>query len=160
VRPLEKAHAGLLLADDGPTAPIPPPGRLRIDAGADTGTYTPEATAEAAPVTGHPSWSRNAMDRRFRQSAEPCQALTMSASIPAGRGHPVPVRRRPQDPARQGRRASEDRRRDRHRNASARIDGLRSSLSLLAIVALIALFATRRIPAQQPTGSPASESMT
>ena len=45
-------------------------------------------------------------------------------------------------------------------NASARIDGLRSSLSLLAIVALIALFATRRIPAQQPTGSPASESTT
>jgi hypothetical protein len=45
-------------------------------------------------------------------------------------------------------------------NASARIDGLRSSLSLLAIIALIALFATRRIPAQQPTGSPASESTT
>jgi len=42
-------------------------------------------------------------------------------------------------------------------NADARIDGLRSSLSLLAIVALIALFATRRIPAQQPTASPASE---
>jgi len=41
-------------------------------------------------------------------------------------------------------------------NADARIDGLRSSLSLLAIVALIALFATRRIPAQQPTASPAS----
>jgi len=43
-------------------------------------------------------------------------------------------------------------------NANARIDGLRSSLSLLALVALIALFATRRIPAQQPTGTPASES--
>jgi len=42
-------------------------------------------------------------------------------------------------------------------NANARIDGLRSSLSLLAIVALIALFATRRIPAQQPSASPASE---
>jgi MFS family permease len=42
-------------------------------------------------------------------------------------------------------------------NANARIDGLRSSLSLLAIVALSALFATRRIPAQQPTASPASE---
>src|SRR5215510_6858718 len=42
-------------------------------------------------------------------------------------------------------------------NTSARIDGLRSSLSLLAIVALIALFATRRIPAQQPAASPASE---
>ncbi len=42
-------------------------------------------------------------------------------------------------------------------NANARIDGLRSSLSLLAIVALIALFTTRRIPAQQPTGSPAGE---
>jgi MFS family permease len=42
-------------------------------------------------------------------------------------------------------------------NANARIDGLRSSLSLLAIVALIALFATRRIPAQQPAATPASE---
>jgi MFS family permease len=42
-------------------------------------------------------------------------------------------------------------------NASARIDGLQSSLSLLAIVALIALFATRRIPDRQPAaGEPAS----
>jgi hypothetical protein len=44
-------------------------------------------------------------------------------------------------------------------NAKARIDGLRSSLALLAIIALIALFATRRIPARQPTASPASEPM-
>jgi len=42
-------------------------------------------------------------------------------------------------------------------NANARIDGLRSSLALLAVVALLALFATRRIPAQQPTASPESE---
>ena len=42
-------------------------------------------------------------------------------------------------------------------NASARIDGLRSSLSLLALIALIALFASRRIPAQQPSVSPQSE---
>ena len=42
-------------------------------------------------------------------------------------------------------------------NANARIDGLRSALSLLAIVALIALFATRHIPTQQPSASPASE---
>jgi len=45
-------------------------------------------------------------------------------------------------------------------NADARIDGLRSSLSLLAVVALIALFATRRIPAQQPAASQASEAAT
>jgi hypothetical protein len=45
-------------------------------------------------------------------------------------------------------------------NANARIDGLRSSLSLLALVALIALFATRRIPAKQPAASPASEATT
>jgi MFS family permease len=45
-------------------------------------------------------------------------------------------------------------------NADARIDGLRSSLSLLAIVALIAFFATRRIPAHQPASSPASEAAT
>jgi MFS family permease len=42
-------------------------------------------------------------------------------------------------------------------NASARIDGLRSSLSLLAIIALIALFASRRIPAKQPSAAPAGE---
>jgi len=39
-------------------------------------------------------------------------------------------------------------------NADARIDGLRSSLSVLAVLALIALFTARRIPAQQP-GAPA-----
>ena len=39
-------------------------------------------------------------------------------------------------------------------NAKARIDGLRSSLSVLAI---IALFASRRIPAEQPSAAPASE---
>jgi hypothetical protein len=42
-------------------------------------------------------------------------------------------------------------------NANARIDGLRSALSLLAVVALIALFTTRHIPAQQPSASPASD---
>jgi len=42
-------------------------------------------------------------------------------------------------------------------NASARIDGLRASLSLLAVIALIALFASRRIPTQQPSAAPASE---
>ncbi len=42
-------------------------------------------------------------------------------------------------------------------NAKARIDGLRASLSLLAAIALIALFASRRIPAQQPSAAPTSE---
>ncbi len=42
-------------------------------------------------------------------------------------------------------------------NANARIAGLRMALSLLAIVALIALFASRRIPAQQPAAGPVSE---
>ena len=42
-------------------------------------------------------------------------------------------------------------------NANARIAGLRSSLSLLAVVALIALFATRRLPVRQPSASPANE---
>ncbi len=39
-------------------------------------------------------------------------------------------------------------------NAKARIKGLRASLSLLAVVALIALFASRRIPTQQPSPPP------
>ena len=38
-------------------------------------------------------------------------------------------------------------------NANARIAGLRASLSLLAVVALIALFTTRRIPARQPSAA-------
>jgi MFS family permease len=42
-------------------------------------------------------------------------------------------------------------------NATARIDGLRTALSLLALVALIALFASRRIPTQQPSAAPVSE---
>jgi len=42
-------------------------------------------------------------------------------------------------------------------NASARIAGLRTSLSVLAVIALIALFFSRRIPAKQPSAAPASE---
>jgi MFS family permease len=42
-------------------------------------------------------------------------------------------------------------------NADARIAGLRSSLSLLAVIALIALFFSRRIPTKQPSAAPASE---
>jgi MFS family permease len=42
-------------------------------------------------------------------------------------------------------------------NANARIDGLRASLSLLAVIALIAPIASRRIPVQQPSATPASE---
>ncbi len=38
-------------------------------------------------------------------------------------------------------------------NAAARINGLRASLSLLALVALIALFFSRRIPARQPSAA-------
>ena len=39
-------------------------------------------------------------------------------------------------------------------NEKARIDGLRASLSLLALIALLALFASRRIPAEQPSAVP------
>jgi MFS family permease len=42
-------------------------------------------------------------------------------------------------------------------NATARIDGLRASLSVLAVIALIAVFFGRRIPAHQPAAAPASE---
>ena len=42
-------------------------------------------------------------------------------------------------------------------NAKARIDGLRASLSVLAVIALIALFFSRRIPTRQPSAAPASE---
>ncbi len=42
-------------------------------------------------------------------------------------------------------------------NEKARIAGLRASLSLLALIALMALFASRRIPAEQPSAAPAGE---
>jgi MFS family permease len=42
-------------------------------------------------------------------------------------------------------------------NAQARIDGLRASLSVLAVIALIALFFSRRLPTKQPSAAPASE---
>ena len=42
-------------------------------------------------------------------------------------------------------------------NANARIDGLRASLSVLAVIALIALFFSRRIPTRQPSAAPARE---
>ncbi len=43
-------------------------------------------------------------------------------------------------------------------NATARIDGLRSSLSVLALIALIALFFSRRIPTVQPGSAAAAGS--
>jgi hypothetical protein len=42
-------------------------------------------------------------------------------------------------------------------NVNARIAGLRSSLSLLAVIALIALFFSRRIPTRQPAAASPSE---
>jgi MFS family permease len=41
-------------------------------------------------------------------------------------------------------------------NATARLDALRASLSVLALIALIALFFTRRIPTKQPASTPAT----
>jgi hypothetical protein len=41
-------------------------------------------------------------------------------------------------------------------NATARLDALRASLSVLAVIALIALFFTRRIPTKQPASAPAT----
>jgi MFS family permease len=41
-------------------------------------------------------------------------------------------------------------------DATARLDGLRASLSVLAVIALIALFFTRRIPTKQPASTPAT----
>ncbi len=42
-------------------------------------------------------------------------------------------------------------------NATARIDALRASLSVLAIIALIAMFFARLLPTQQPSAAPARE---
>ena len=42
-------------------------------------------------------------------------------------------------------------------NEKARIDGLRASLSLLALIALIALFTSRRLPTRQPSAAPTGE---
>ncbi len=43
-----------------------------------------------------------------------------------------------------------------HENETARLDGLRSSLSVLAVIALIALPFSRRIPTRQPASTPAT----
>ena len=43
-------------------------------------------------------------------------------------------------------------------NATARLDALRASLSALAVIALIALFFTRRIPTKQPGSTPTRSS--
>jgi anti-sigma-K factor RskA len=39
-------------------------------------------------------------------------------------------------------------------NRQARLDGLRAALVVLALVAVLALFAARRIPTQQPGSTP------
>lgn len=39
-------------------------------------------------------------------------------------------------------------------NASARIDGLRAALAVLALAGMVALFATRRLPTRQPVSAP------
>ena len=75
----------------------------------------------------------------------------------AGRRYPVHFRRGPAGRARQGRRAPEDRRRDRRRERERPHRGPAHVIVVLAVVALIALFASRRIPAQQPAAAPAGE---
>jgi hypothetical protein len=45
-------------------------------------------------------------------------------------------------------------------NEQARVDALRATLALLGLFALIALFFTRRIPTEQPTGPPREPSVT
>ncbi len=42
-------------------------------------------------------------------------------------------------------------------NANARIDGLRASLSLLSVLAVLALLLTRRLPTKQPSAMPIDE---
>ena len=40
-------------------------------------------------------------------------------------------------------------------NSTARLDGLRASLAVIAMIALVALYFTRRIPTKQPKAAPA-----
>jgi hypothetical protein len=43
-------------------------------------------------------------------------------------------------------------------NQQARLDGLRAALVVLALISLLALFAARRIPTQQPGSTPEASS--
>ena len=40
-------------------------------------------------------------------------------------------------------------------NSAARLDGFRASLAVIAMIALVALYFTRRIPTKQPKAAPA-----
>ncbi|HUJ67722.1 MAG TPA: hypothetical protein VLX59_19415, partial [Acidimicrobiales bacterium] len=43
-------------------------------------------------------------------------------------------------------------------NSTARLNGLRASLSILAVIGMVGLFFTRRIPREQPGATPTEES--
>ena len=88
------------------------------------------------------------------QNPDVPQEVSSQASVELASGHPVRLRR----PARVGD-AGGWGRPDRstqavvEENEQARLDGLRSALALLAIIAVIALFFTRRLPDRQPEGA-------
>ena len=73
----------------------------------------------------------------------------------AVRGRPLPLRRRTEDRTRRSPRAAPGRRTPIvEENETARLDGLRTALSVLAIFALVGLFFTGRIPTEQPAAAP------
>ena len=69
------------------------------------------------------------------------------------RRRPVRLRRRARGRARRGRGPPRRRRRRRRRERDARLDGLRASLGVLALLALLGLFLSRSLPDRQPGAS-------
>jgi MFS family permease len=72
----------------------------------------------------------------------------------ARRRRAVPLRRRPPSRVDQAGVSEETATAALEANQQARLDGLRAALVVLALVALLALFAARRIPTQQPGSTP------
>ena len=98
----------------------------------------------------HRCAEHNAFEPGVEQNPAVPAALKFRGHDQARRWCPIRLRRPVEDGTRPGERSPRGSRSHRRRNAKARLDGLRSALSVLDPSALIRLIASRRNPAKQP----------